>query len=107
MQVLKRDISRGKLKTVQMAMYTTTLEASFSAPWPPRPLVVVASERDQRRLVRWAINSKSSPASKSCGILTFLSHTYGWASVKLPYNGIRLRKHFRPLGLSYLPLARS
>ena len=44
-------------------------------PWPPNPLVLVASARSQCRLACWAINSESSTATKSC-ISTFLCHTW-------------------------------
>ena len=44
-------------------------------PWPPNPLVLVASARSQCRLACWAINSESSTATKSC-ISKFLSHTW-------------------------------
>ena len=62
---------------------------------PPIPLVLVASERAQCRLARWAINSKSPPALKSF-ISTFLSHTcrtfYHPYTSPLPTRGAPARR---------------
>ena len=52
------------LKIDEMAIQTTTLEVSFSAPWPPIPLVLVASERAQCRLARGPLTPNLQPPRK-------------------------------------------
>ena len=52
------------LKIDKMAIQTTTLEVSFSAPWPPIPLVLVASERAQCRLARGPLTPNLQPPRK-------------------------------------------